>query len=116
MTIDSVLVGVAEVEAQGLFENVDPVREEVLFVGRPEGETEERWVSVPAALSPNSLAGSLQSGSWTAARPAPPLDVAYRWRAIVWPNISGAVANEDLQLNGPDSDYVIARSEEWVEP
>ena len=115
VTIESVLIGPQEVEAEGGFENLDPSREEVLFVGRPKESTTDRWVAVEAALSPINQAGSLQSGRWNALRPAPPPNPGYRWRAIVWPSTAGATGDEDLQLNGPDSEYVLARSEEWLE-
>jgi hypothetical protein len=102
-----------DVAAAGSFENIDPEIEEVLFVGRPVGATDELWVAVSASLSPTVSAGTLQSGRWSATRPAPPSTPGYRWRAIVWPIASGAAGDEDLQINGPDSIYVIARSEEW---
>lgn len=114
VTLESVLVGPQQVEAQGAFEFVDPEREEILFIGRPSGQTSELWVAVEAALSPASQAGSLVSGQWTAVRPAPPPSAVYRWRAILWPAASGATGQEDLQLNGPDSEFVIASSEEWI--
>lgn len=112
--IDNVLVGPQQVEAQGIFENVDPTIEDVLFVGRPAASTTDVWVAVEAALAPRSQIGPLQSGRWTASRPAPTDGVAYRWRAIIWPSASGATGNEDLQRNGPDSEFVVARSEEWL--
>lgn len=102
-----------DVAAAGSFENINPEIEEVLFVGRPVGATDELWVAVSASLSPTISAGTLQSGRWSATRPAPPSTPGYRWRAIVWPIASGAAGDEDLQINGPDSIYVIARSEEW---
>jgi hypothetical protein len=115
VTIESVLVGSEQLQAQGAFEFLDPAREEILLIGRPSSSNDDLWVAVEAALTPRAQQGSLQSGEWTASRPAPPT-VPYRWRVIVWPNSSGAAGNEDLQLNGPDSEYVIARSEEWLEP
>jgi hypothetical protein len=114
VTIESLLIDGQQVAADGLFEYVDPQSQEVLFVGRPAADTSDLWVAVEAQLSPKAQVGSLQNGEWSASRPAPPA-VPYRWRAIVWPRISGAAGIEDLQVNGPDSRYVIARSEEWVE-
>jgi hypothetical protein len=115
VTLESVLVSAQTVEAQGSFENIDPFREDVLFVGRPQAATTDLWVAVEAALAPSAQAGSLQSGRWTAQRPQPPAD-AYRWRAIVWPSAQGSAGNEDLQQNGPDSQFVIARSDETITP
>jgi hypothetical protein len=113
VTLDEVSLVPPDVAGAGQFENLDPELEEVLFVGRPVGATDELWVAVPASLSPTVSEGPLQSGHWTASRPAPPPTPGYRWRAIVWPIASGAAGVEDLQINGPDSIYVIARSEEW---
>ena len=115
VTIESVLVDSQQVQADGDFQYLDPTREEVLFIGRPSGSEDDAWVAVEADLTPREQLGALQSGDWTASRPAPP-QAPYRWRVIVWPAGSGATANEDLQLNGPDSQYVIARSEEWLDP
>lgn len=113
VTLESVLVGEHDIEGRGSFENLDPAREEVLFVGRPAGVNSELWVAVEAALAASEQQGSLQSGLWSALRPAPP-PAAYRWRAILWPSAAGAAGTEDLQQNGPDSQFVLAKSEEWV--
>jgi len=113
VTLEEVSVVPPDVAAAGQFENLDPELEEVLFVGRPVGATDELWVAVSASLSPTATSGPLQTGRWSATRPAPPPTPGYRWRAIVWPVAPGAAGDEELQQNGPDSIYVIARSEEW---
>lgn len=116
VTIESLLVGEQQVEADGLFEFLDPQSQEIVFIGRPAAaESTDLWVAVEAALLPSQQVGSLQSGEWSASRPAPP-PAPYRWRAIVMSNAAGATAIEDLKINGPDSRYVISRSDEWLEP
>jgi hypothetical protein len=110
VTLESVLVAAEQVEGQGTFENVDPRVNEVVFVGRPRDLTDEGWLAAEGALSPSAQLGTLQSGSWTASRPAP-LDVPYRWYAILWPAAAGAGGFEDLVANGPESEFVVAKSD-----
>ena len=116
VTIETVDLNTQQVQGAGAFENIDPQSQQVLFVGRPHDQADALWVAVEASLAPKVQSGALVSGRWNAARPAPPPSPGYQWSAIVWPNSSGAAGNEDLQRNGPASQYVIARSEEWTSP
>jgi hypothetical protein len=106
--LENVLFAPDQVEGRGSFENVDPLVNEVLFIGRPLAETES-WLAVEATMDPTVQRGPLQSGRWAAVRPSP-VTVPYRWFAILWPASSGATGTEDLQTNGPESRFVVAKS------
>lgn len=115
VTLESVLVAEEQVAGRGTFEDLDPNVNEVVFVGRPPAATTENWLAVEAALTPTAQAGALQDGRWQAVRPAPP-PAGYRWYAILWPVAAGASGAEDLRLNGPASELVVAKSDPFDTP
>ncbi len=99
--------------AAGAFENIDPTIAEVLFVGRPAGSNRRALggrLGFAGARRAQRLIGQRPLVGVRARRR---LTNPYQWRAIVWPLAPGAAGDEDLSINGPNSEYVIAVSEEW---
>lgn len=114
--IEVVTVESGRVEATGGFRSVDIASEVVLFIGRPLGVEDARWVPVEAAITAQpSVSGGRVDGRWTALRPfAEP--GRFSWRALVVPagNAVAAEGYEDIKVNGPLSEDVLATSEEFV--
>lgn len=113
-SIEEVTVANGEIAALGTFRNVDVAVEVILFVGRPKGTADARWLPVEAAVSPQaSAAGARVDGRWSALRPFLE-QVPFTWRALVVPAGSGATdAYEDIKVHGPDSADVLAASAEF---
>jgi hypothetical protein len=112
--IEQVTVDNGEIQATGRFRNVDVAAEVILFVGRPATESDARWLPVEAQVTPQASAlGSRVDGKWEALRPFTEQG-RFSWRALVVPAGSGAADGyEDVKVNGPASDLVLASSEEW---
>ncbi len=110
MTLEIVLTSPEEVSAEGRFENIDPGRETVLFIGQPADDPSATWLPVEAELFPESRATLGTIGRWRAVRPG--VSGRYRWYAVVAPAVPGAGGSlEDLSQRGPASDHVRAASE-----
>lgn len=112
--IEQVTVDNGEIEASGRFRNVDVLAEVILFVGRPAGESDARWLPVEARVTPQpSAAGVRTDGLWQAIRPFTEQG-RFSWRALVVPATQGVNDGyEDIKAKGPESELVIAASEEW---
>jgi hypothetical protein len=108
VTLEDVLLAPDKVEGRGSFENINPLVNDVLFIGRPSSGTES-WLAVDATMEATAQKGALQSGRWQATRPSS-VTVPYRWFVILWPASSGATGTEDLRVNGPASMFVVAKS------
>ena len=96
------------------FHNVDVAAEVILFVGRPKGVADARWLPVEAVVRPSgSAAGGRVDGRWSAIRPF--LEQGpFTWRALVVPAGSGATDGyADIKANGPESADVLASSAEF---
>jgi hypothetical protein len=113
--IDEVTIANDQVTAAGRFRSVEVASEVVLFIGRPVGVDDARWLPVEAVIKPQpSAAGSRVDGLWTAVRPFSDQG-KFAWRALVVPAGSGASdAYEDIRLRGPESADVLATSDEFV--
>jgi hypothetical protein len=112
--IEEVTVSNGEIAALGAFRNVDIAAEVVLFVGRPTGVADARWLPVEAVVHPQASAtGPRVDGQWSALRPFVEQG-PFTWRALVVPAGSGATDGyEDIKANGPNSEDVLATSAEF---
>lgn len=111
--IEEVLISAGAVEAHGGFRAVDVEAEVILLIGRPTGATDERWLPVEANVTPAGE-GERVDGTWDAVRPFSD-GGRFAWRVLVVPATSGVTDGyEDIRRNGPDSELVLAASEEFV--
>jgi hypothetical protein len=116
VTLESVLTSPVDITGSGSFADIDPITQEVLFVGRSAAAaTTDSWLSIEATMDASSTSGALQSGHWRAVRPSPPAE-PFRWYAILWPTSAAANGTDDLRRNGPSSQFVVATSTEIDTP
>ena len=113
--ISRVTFGDGQVEAFGGFRDVDVGAEVVLFIGRPAGQTDTRWLPIEATVTPDATAtGDRVDGAWQALRPFTEGGQLSCF-AIVVPAGSGAADGyEDIRENGPSSALVLAASPEFT--
>jgi hypothetical protein len=114
VTLTSVVVSETEVAGNGTYSGVNPDVNKILFMGRPKDAQNDPWLTAAAVLAPQAEANNIEAGEWQAARQ--PAVLGFRWFAVVVPASAGAVGNEDLRVNGPESEYVIAASEPFETP
>jgi hypothetical protein len=115
VTLETVVVGGQTVEGIGAFERVNPALSDIVFIGRPADAPSDTWLATEANMTPlASAATGALDGRWSAARALP--TTPYQWYAILWPAAAGAAGSEDLTLNGPDSEFVQAKSSPQVAP
>lgn len=112
--IVEVVTGGGEVTANGSFRNVDLASEVILFVGHPADEPGAAWLPVEAEAAPApSATGERVSGVWEALRPFDD-DGRFGWQVYVVPAGSGATDGyADIRERGPESELVLAASEEF---
>lgn len=111
VTLELVTTGPNEVQGSGSYAGLDPRSQAVVFMGRPAGTADADWIGVPATLARQSELGGREVGRWEATRPGVPAG-RWQWFALIAPAAAGATdVYEDLRRNGPDSEFVLARSE-----
>ncbi|HUG47829.1 MAG TPA: hypothetical protein VMP67_05395 [Candidatus Limnocylindria bacterium] len=113
VSLESVVSGQGEVRGSGAYQNLDPETQGVLFIGQPVDASGADWLPVVANLATDGVASSgPRNGRWEAVRPGVPSE-PYRWYAVVAPASAGAGdVYEDLRANGPESEFVLAASDE----
>ena len=102
--------------AMGGFQSVDLASEVILFVRKQEGASEPRWIPVEATVTPDEQADAGRvNGIWNALFPVNE-EGQFSWQVLIV-EASGLGASggvDDIRELGPESDLVVAASEEFV--
>lgn len=110
----SIVIGPEGIRGEGTYVSLQPAREEILVMARPEDASEPyTWVHVQAEREPERVDADagIEDGAWEAVIPVP--DINEEWRVVVGvveaglQGIGTPEALREVEEEGPEADIVV---------